>query len=72
MSLIEALGITVSLDELFGTQAKTARGSSGKRGPAPQWQQKIEAVAQLPKSQQQFVARMIKTVLAEATQGAAR
>jgi len=32
----------------------------------PQWQQQIEAVAQLPKAQQQFVARMIKTVLAEA------
>jgi transcriptional regulator with XRE-family HTH domain len=58
--------LSVSLDELFGTQAKAARGSSGKRGPAPQWQQQIEAVAQLPKSQQQFVARMIKTVLAEA------
>jgi transcriptional regulator with XRE-family HTH domain len=58
--------LSVSLDELFGTQAKAARGSGGKRGPAPQWQQQIEAVAQLPKSQQQFVARMIKTVLAEA------
>ncbi len=58
--------LSVSLDELFGTQAKAARGVSGKRGPAPQWQQQIEAVAQLPKSQQQFVARMIKTVLAEA------
>jgi transcriptional regulator with XRE-family HTH domain len=58
--------LSVSLDELFGTQTKAARGSSGKRGPAPQWQQQIEAVAQLPKSQQQFVARMIKTVLAEA------
>ena len=52
---------------------KAARSAGGKRGPAPQWQQQIEAVAQLPKSQQQFVARMIKTVLAEATtQGVAR
>ena len=62
-----AATLAVSLDELFGTQAKAARGAGGKRGPAPQWQQQIEAVAQLPKSQQQFVARMIKTVLAEAS-----
>ncbi len=59
--------LSVSLDELFGTQAKAARGTGGKRGLAPQWQQQIEAVAQLPKSQQQFVARMIKTVLADAS-----
>ena len=62
-----AATLAVSLDELFGTQAKAARGAGGKRGPAPQWQQQIEAVAQLPKSQQQFVARMIKTVRAEAS-----
>lgn len=55
--------LSVSPDELF-RQSKPA--TRGKRGPAPQWQQQIEAVAQLPKSQQQFVARMIKTVLAEA------
>lgn len=55
--------LAVSLDELFGESKPAARG---KRGPTPQWQQQIEAVAQLPKSQQQFVARMIKTVLAEA------
>jgi len=55
--------LSVSLDELFGESKPAARG---KRGPAPQLQQQIEAVAQLPKSQQQFVARMIKTVLAEA------
>ena len=69
MSALPALATTLaaSLDELFGTQAKAARGTGGKRGPAPRWQQQIEAVAQLPKSQQQFVARMIKTVLAEAS-----
>jgi transcriptional regulator with XRE-family HTH domain len=55
--------LAVSLDELFG-QSKPA--SRGKRGPAPQWQQQIEAVSLLPKSQQQFVARMIETVLAQA------
>jgi hypothetical protein len=33
----------------------------------PQWHQQIEAVAQLPKSQQQFVARIIEAALAQAT-----
>lgn len=37
--------LSVSLDELFG-EAKPA-GRSGKRGPVPHWQQRIEAVAQL-------------------------
>ncbi len=32
----------------------------------PQWRQQIEAVAQLPKSQQQFIARMIEMTLAQA------
>lgn len=55
--------LSVSLDELFGERKPAAR--SGKRGPTPQWQQQIEAVSQLPKSQQQFVSRMIETVLAQ-------
>lgn len=55
--------LSVSLDELFGERKPATRS---KRGPAPQWQQQIEAVSQLPKSQQQFVARMIETVLAQA------
>jgi transcriptional regulator with XRE-family HTH domain len=55
--------LAVSLDELMG-QPSVKR--AGKRGPAPQWQQQIEAIALLPKAQQQFVSRMIKTVLAEA------
>lgn len=59
---VVASTLSVSLDALFGS-AKAARG---KRGPVPQWQQQIEAVARLPRSQQQFVARMIKTVLAQA------
>jgi len=56
--------LSVSLDELFGENKPATRS---KRGPAPQWQQQIEAVAQLPKSQQQFVSRMIETVLAQAS-----
>ena len=70
--LAKTLG--VSLEVLFGEEAKSGRS---KRGPAPQWQQQIEAVAQLPKSQQQFVAKMIDMALAQAnnpgaTQAAAR
>ena len=62
---VVASTLAVSLEVLFGEeQAKAARG---KRGPVPQWQQQIEAVAQLPKSQQQFVARMIEMALAQAT-----
>ena len=62
---VVARTLAVSLEVLFGEeQAKAARG---KRGPVPQWQQQIEAVAQLPKSQQQFVARMIEMALAQAT-----
>lgn len=55
--------LAVSLDELFGESKPAVRS---KRGPVPQWQQQIEAVALLPKSQQLFVARMIETVLAQA------
>jgi transcriptional regulator with XRE-family HTH domain len=64
---VVASTLSVSLEELFGASARAARSTSGKRGPASQLHQQIEAVAQLPKSQQQFVARMIKTVLAEAS-----
>lgn len=55
--------LSVSLDELFGEDKPVTRS---KRGPVPQWQQHIEAVAQLPRAKQQFVAQMIETVLAQA------
>ena len=69
---VVARTLSVSLMVLFGEdQQDKARRS--KRGPVPQWQQQIEAVSQLPRSQQQFVARMIEMALAQAaTQGAAR
>lgn len=44
---VVATTLAVSLEVLFGEEhAKAARG---KRGPVPQWQQQIEAVAQRPK-----------------------
>ena len=55
--------LSVSLEEVFG-QAKQAAAGSGKRGPAPKWQQQIEAVAKLPKARQKFVSEMLETVLA--------
>ena len=38
-----------------------------KRGPVPKLQQQIERISQLPRTQQQFVIRMIDTVLAQQT-----
>ena len=53
----------MSLDELFGSQAKAARG---KRGPVPQWQQQMEAISRLPRARQRFVTEVLQTVLAQA------
>ena len=61
---VVASTLAVSLEVLFGEEHTKATRS--KRGPVPQWQQHIEAVSQLPKSQQQFVARMIEMALAQA------
>ena len=55
--------LSVSLDALFGSAHKAAHS---KRGPVPQWQQQMEAVAQLPKARQRFVSEMLQTVLAQA------
>lgn len=60
---VVARTLSVSLDELFGSEAKAARG---KRGPASKLAQQIEIVSQLPKAKQQFVSQMIETVIAQA------
>jgi transcriptional regulator with XRE-family HTH domain len=54
----------VPVDELVGHAQQT---HAGKRGPVPKWQQQIEAIAQLPKTQQRFVSQMLDTVLAQAS-----
>ena len=59
---VVARTLSVSLDELFGSEAKAARG---KRGPASRLAQQIEVVSQLPKAKQQFVSQMIETVIAQ-------
>jgi transcriptional regulator with XRE-family HTH domain len=54
--------LTITLEDLFGhTEDATTR----KRGPAPRWQQQIEAIAQMPKTQQRFVTQMLDTVIAQ-------
>ena len=56
--------LSTRLEELFGQQQEnTVR----ERGPAPKWQQQLEAIYQLPKSQQKFVAQMLDALIAQAT-----
>ena len=55
-----------TVDELVGHAQQ--RHAANKRGPLPKWQQQIEAIAQLPKTQQRFVTQMLDTVLAQAAQ----
>lgn len=51
----------VGADELLGLKM-----APGKRGPAPQLQQKIERLSRLPKAKQKFVLEMIEGVLNQA------
>ena len=57
--------LTLSLDELMGQPVARRAARSAKRGPVSRLQQQIEAVAQLPKTKQQFVSQMLDTVLAQ-------
>ncbi|WP_196486370.1 helix-turn-helix transcriptional regulator [Burkholderia cepacia] len=65
VSLLPAIAraLSVSLEDLFGESDGLARS---KRGPTPKWQKQIEAIAQLPRAKQQFVAQMLDAVLAQA------
>jgi len=51
----------VSIEELIGEPAKP-----GKRGPTPIWQQKVERLSRLPKTQQKVVMEMLDGLLAQA------
>jgi transcriptional regulator with XRE-family HTH domain len=57
--------LSVSLMELFGEEPPQDKPAKRRRGPVPQWQQHIEAIAQLPRSRQQFVAEMLRNALGE-------
>ncbi len=65
LPLLATLFVT-PIDVLVG-HAQNSQ-NTGKRGPAPKWQQQIEAIAQLPKAQQRFVSQMLDTVLAQTRQ----
>jgi hypothetical protein len=54
-----------TVDDLVG---HAQHKQTSKRGPLPKWQQQIEAIAQLPKTQQRFVTQMLDTVLAQSGQ----
>ena len=63
---VVARTLSVSLMVFFGEQQQQEKAASRRRGPVPQWQQHIEAIARLPRSRQQFVAEMLRNVLGEA------
>ena len=65
---VVARTLSVSLMVFFGEQQQQQqeKAASRRRGPVPQWQQHIEAIARLPRSRQQFVAEMLRNVLGEA------
>ncbi len=52
------------VDVLVGHAQHTQR--SGKRGPAPRWQQQIEAISQLPKPKQRVLMEVLESMLAQA------
>jgi len=52
----------VGVDDLLGL-----RNSTGKRGPAPKFQQQIERLGQLPKAKQKVVMEMLEGVLSQAS-----
>src|SRR6266404_7859823 len=58
-TLARALG--VSLEALMGEPVTR----TAKRGPAPKLAQHMERINQLPRTQQQFVMRMLDTMLAQ-------
>lgn len=57
--------LSVSLMELFGEEPQQDKSTKRRRGPVPQWQQHIEAIAKLPRSRQQFIAEMLRNALGE-------
>ena len=57
--------LSASLMVLFGEERDAHKTTARRRGPVPQWQQHIEAIARLPRSRQQFVAEMLRNALGE-------
>src|SRR5690349_3708512 len=64
------VSIVPSFAKLYGVDANDLLGlqsGSGKRGPAPLLQQKIERLSRLPKAKQKFVIEMLDGVLSQAS-----
>jgi transcriptional regulator with XRE-family HTH domain len=59
-----AKALFASVEELFG---HSSEASTRKRGPAPKWHQQLEAIDQLPKSQQKVIVQMLDALIAQAT-----
>jgi transcriptional regulator with XRE-family HTH domain len=57
-----ARALSVNVENLIGEKT-----TPGKRGPAPQIQQKIEQLTRLPKAKQKLVMDMLDGVLAQAS-----
>ncbi|MFO0089646.1 MAG: helix-turn-helix transcriptional regulator [bacterium] len=55
--------LSVPLEVLFGSQQQQPVGR--KRGPVPQWQHQMEAIAKLPRARQKFVSEVLQSVLAQ-------
>jgi len=67
VSMLPALAksLRIQIDVLLDEAANPP----AKRGPTPKWQQQIETIAQLPRTQQKFVAQMLDAVIAQAQRG---
>jgi transcriptional regulator with XRE-family HTH domain len=59
-----AKALFASVEELFG---HSSEAGSRKRGPAPKWHQRLEAIDQLPNSQQKVIVQMLDALIAQAT-----
>lgn len=64
------VSIVPAFAKLYGVDANDLLGlqsGTGKRGPAPQLQQKIERLSRLPKAKQKFVIEMLDGMLSQAS-----
>lgn len=59
--------LTAAFDHARRTVWPQQETTVRKRDPAPKWQQQLEAIDQLPKSQTKFLAQMLDALIAQAT-----
>jgi transcriptional regulator with XRE-family HTH domain len=61
---VVARALSVAMEDLFVQGEQPSR----KRGPVPKWQQQIEMISKLPKTQQRFVSQVLQGVLTQVGQ----